>query len=185
MASGFRLGSTQLGGWERGKTVSGWRTGHAALTGAGRHDMTGVGTAFFFLYVACAVTILSLLAAILTRDRHRDRTNGVAGVSSLETLPWGAWTPSKGWPPMTCWPGCRDLHRHDWGRLYLARTCWPGCADLHREDWWKAYVDRAEGIGAHSGVAPLSAAGQRPGHRLWAGRPGLLSRTAGRDRAAI
>jgi len=147
--------------------------------------MTLVGTAFFFLYVACAVTILTLLAGILTRDMRRDRKNGVAGVSSVETLPWGGWDPSEGWLPMTCWPGCRDFHRHDWGALYLVRTCWPGCADLHRDDWWKAFVDRADGIGADPDVNPLNAGEQRPGRRLWAGRPVLLNRTAGRDRAAI
>lgn len=147
--------------------------------------MTVVGTAFFFLYVACAVTILSLLAAILTRDKRRDRKNGVAGVSSLETLPWGGWTPSTGWPPMTCWSGCRDFHRDDWGAVYLARTCWHGCADLHREDWWKSCVDGVDGTAKEPDVVPLSAGKQRPGRRLWAGRPVLLNRTVGRDRAAI
>lgn len=147
--------------------------------------MTVVGTAFFFLYVACAVTIVSFLAGILTRDKRRDRKNGVAGVSSLETLPWGGWTAAKGWPPMTCWSGCRDFHRDDWGAFYQARTCWQGCADLHRDDWWKAFVDRADGTTQEPEVVPLSAAGRRPGRRLWAGRLVLLNRTAGRDRAAI
>ena len=147
--------------------------------------MTVVGTAFFFLYVGCAVTILTILAGILTRDMRRDRRNGVAGVSSVDTLRWGGWHPSEGWLPMTCWPGCRDFHRDDWGSVYRASTCWPGCADLHRDDWWKVFVDRANGIGPDPEVVPLSAGGRRPGRRLWAGRPVLLNRTADRDRAAI
>ena len=147
--------------------------------------MTLVGTAFFFLYVGGAVTILTLLAGILTRDMRRDRKNGVAGVSDLETLPWGGWTPSMGWPPMTCWPGCRDFHRDDWGAFYLARACWDGCADLHRDDWWKAFVDGVDNAGEEPAPVPLNVGRQRPGRRPWAGRPVPLNRTAGRDQAAI
>lgn len=155
--------------------------------------MTVVGTAFFFLYVGCAILILSILVGILRRDMHQDRDNGVGGVSSLETLPWGGWTPSKGWPPMTCWPACRDFHRDDWWRVYLDRTCWHGCSDLHRDDWWRAYVDQADGTGRKGAteepdpvpVSAVSAGRQRPGRKKWAGRPVLLNRTADRDRAAI
>lgn len=146
--------------------------------------MTMLGAVFIFFYAFCAITMLSVLARILLRDKQQDRTNGVEGVDSLEVLKWGGWTLSDGWPPMTCWPGCRDFHYEGWWTHYQERTCWPGCADLHRDDWWRPYLDQVDSPEQDSDVLPLSAGKPRPGRRRWVARPALLSRTAGLDRAA-
>jgi hypothetical protein len=73
-----------------------------------------------------------------------DDLNEMGGLDDLDELRWNGWTPLMGWPPVTCWQGCADLHRDDWWRRYLDRTCWDGCKDLHREDWWRAYVHQAD-----------------------------------------
>lgn len=157
--------------------------------------MTGSGATFIFLYVACAIVVLTLAARVLLWVMRQDRTNDEGSLASLDGLRWNGWTPSMGWPPMTCWPECRDFHRTDWWRMYLDRTCSPECEVFHRADWWRAYTEQGRlaqsrpdqgDVPAPQAPAPgpVSAGKQRPGRRRWAGRPALLSRTAVRDRGA-
>lgn len=157
--------------------------------------MTEAGAAFIFLYVACIIVVLSLIARMLRWVMQRDRVSDEGDLASLDGLRWNGWTPLMGWPPMTCWPECRDFHRNDWWKMYLDRTCAPGCEVFHRADWWSAYLEqsRLEQSRLEQGDAPsrkapaarpVSAEEQRPGRRRWAGRPALLSRTAVRDRGA-
>jgi hypothetical protein len=157
--------------------------------------MTGTGAAFIFLYVAFIIVVLSLITRVLLWVMKRDRMGEEEGLANLDGLRWNGWTPAMGWPPMTCWPECRDFHRADWWRMYLDRTCAPGCETFHRADWWKAYLEQARleqtsldqgGAPGHEVPAarPVSVEGRRPGRRRWAGRPVLLSRTAVRDRGA-
>lgn len=103
--------------------------------------MTTVEAALLLLCVVSAISVLWLLVYV-RRDMNRDRVNGVGGLVHLDVLAWRDWTPLLGWPPMTCWPGCKDLHRADWFRVYLDRTCRDGCADFHHVQWWKKYLSR-------------------------------------------
>ena len=98
---------------------------------------------FFFLCVVCAISVLWLLAYVPPNIRQ-DRMNEMGALDDLDELRWNGWTPLMGWPPVTCWRGCADLHRDDWWRRYLDQTCWDGCKDLHRDDWWRAYLDGAD-----------------------------------------
>jgi hypothetical protein len=98
---------------------------------------------FFFLCVLCAISVLWLLA-YAPQIVGQDRMNELGGLDHLDELRWNGWTPLMGWPPVTCWHGCADLHRDDWWRRYLDQTCWDGCKDLHSDDWWRAYVDQAD-----------------------------------------
>jgi len=167
--------------------------------------MNGAGAAFIFLYIACTIVVLSLLARVLLWVMKRDRMSDEEGLASLDGLRWNGWTPTVGWPPMTCWPECRDFHRADWWRMYLDRTCAPGCEAFHRADWWRAYLEQSRleqsrlehsrleqshpdkgDVPARKAPAsrPVSAEGRRPDRRRWAGRPALLSRTAVHDQGA-
>jgi hypothetical protein len=102
--------------------------------------VTFVG-AGFLTCILVAILVLWLMGYV-PRTIRQDRKNDVGGLDSLDKWRWQGWTLSIGWPPWTCWEGCRDLHRDDWFRAYQHRTCWDGCSDLHRDDWWKAYLDR-------------------------------------------
>lgn len=104
--------------------------------------MTFVEAAFIFPSVVCVIAVLWLLA-YLVRNLRRDQVPE-AGLEDLDELRWIGWTLSMGWPPVTCWHGCADLHRADWWRTYLGQTCWQGCERLHRADWWRAYVDQPD-----------------------------------------
>ncbi len=110
--------------------------------------MTLVEGALVLLGAGSGVVILWLLAYLVWDTEHDRRSQvGVSldeGVTHIEALRWKGWTPLAGWPPETCWRGCKGLHRHDWWRAYQGRTCWDGCEDLHRDDWWRAYVDRVD-----------------------------------------
>lgn len=112
------------------------------------NDVIVLDTAILVLGAVGAIVIFWLLAYLVWDNRH-DRTgqgavSRVEGVTYLGGLKWKDWTPSLGWPPETCWRGCKGFHRHDWWKAYQGRTCWDGCADLHRDDWWRAYVDRVD-----------------------------------------
>ena len=100
-----------------------------------------IGASFLFLCAVSAISVLWLLAYVM-RDMNRARVDRVEGLDHLDVLAWRDWTPLMGWPPVTCWPDCRDLHRADWFRVYLDRTCRDGCADFHRVEWWKTYLRR-------------------------------------------
>jgi hypothetical protein len=102
--------------------------------------MTFAQAAFLLPCVLVGVAVLWLLFYV-PRHIRQDRMRQGGGLDRMEELRWRGWTRSTGWPPWTCWPGCRDLHRDDWWRAYLHQACWPGCEALHREDWWRAYVD--------------------------------------------
>lgn len=103
--------------------------------------MTFARAAFLLPAVACVISLLCLLPYVL---RHLRQDPMVAGLDGLDDLRWNGWTLTLGWPPVTCWRGCADLHRDDWWRTHLCRTCWQGCADLHRDDWWRAYLEQAD-----------------------------------------
>ena len=103
--------------------------------------MTFVGAVLFITCFLGAILVLWLLTYV-RRSAGQDRVAQSGGLDRMDDLRWKSWTSSVGWPPWTCWPGCRDLHREDWWRGYLHQNCWPGCQDLHREDWWRAYLDQ-------------------------------------------
>ena len=77
--------------------------------------MTFVEAAFFFPCVVCAISVLWLLAYV-PRNVRQNRMNEVGGLDDLDELRWKGWTLLMGWPPVTCWRGCADLHRDDWWR---------------------------------------------------------------------
>lgn len=110
------------------------------LPGTRRSHVSFVAAAVLPI-VICAVSALWLLAYGLP-NLGQDRTSGVGGMDDLDRLRWNGWNGLVGWPPVTCWQGCADLHCDDWWTRYVYRTCWSGCKDLHREDWWRAYVDQ-------------------------------------------
>lgn len=103
-----------------------------------------VEATFLFPSFFLAISVLWLLVFML-RNIEQDRINASGGLDDLDGLRWNGWTQALGWPPVTCWQGCADLHRDDWWRVYLRQTCWQGCADLHRDDWWRSYVEHADG----------------------------------------
>ena len=105
--------------------------------------MTFVQAAVLVPFALCVLSILLLRLYVLRKTRQ-DRMNEVAGLDHLHELRWNGWTLVMGWPPVTCWQGCADLHRVDWWNRHLHRTCWQGCADLHRDDWWRAYLGQTE-----------------------------------------
>jgi hypothetical protein len=90
--------------------------------------------------VVCAISV-SWLLGYLRPNLKNDQKTSVTRLDELDDLRWNDWTPSTGWPPVTCWHGCLRLHRDDWWTAYVYHACWPGCANLHRSDWWRAYVD--------------------------------------------
>jgi hypothetical protein len=102
--------------------------------------VTFVQAAFIVPSVGCAIFVLWMMAHMPKQEEEAPEAD------DLDQLRWVGWSLSKGWPAATCWHGCADLHRDDWGRAYLKRTCWQGCADLHRDDWWKGYVDHADPV---------------------------------------
>jgi hypothetical protein len=110
--------------------------------GAEGDDVTFVQAAFFVPCFLVAILLLWLLAYV-PQNVRQDRTKRPGSLDRMDDLRWRTWSFPEGWPPWTCWPGCRDLHRDDWWTAYLHQTCWSGCSDLHREDWWRAYVDQA------------------------------------------
>jgi hypothetical protein len=108
---------------------------------------TFVGAGFFsLLCVLGAVSVLWLLVYV-ARTTRADRMSEAGGLDRLDRLRWQSWTVLIGWPPWTCWRGCKDLHGEQWWRAYLYRTCWDGCRDLHGEQWWRAYVDPSDWCG--------------------------------------
>jgi len=106
------------------------------------NDVTFAEAIFWFMCVIFAISILWSLGYVL-RNTRQDRMNERGGLGDLDELRWNVWTPGLGWPPVTCWQGCANLHRDDWWREHVHQTCWAGCKDLHRDDWWRAYLDQA------------------------------------------
>ena len=104
--------------------------------------MTFIEAVFFLPCFLVAILFLWLLA-YMPQNLRRDRAKQPGALDRMDELRWRAWSFPEGWPPWTCWSGCRDLHGEDWWRAYLSQTCWSGCSDLHREDWWRAYLEQA------------------------------------------
>jgi len=80
-----------------------------------------VEAAFFFPSVFCAISVIWLVAYV-RRSLQQDRMNALGGLDDLDGLRWNGWTLLRGWPPVTCWQGCADLHRDDWWRAYLEQA---------------------------------------------------------------
>ena len=140
--------------------------------------MTLIEAAFFLPCFLVAILFLWLLA-YMPQNLRRDRAKQPGALDRMDELRWSAWSFPEGWPPLTCWSECRDLHREDWWRAYLHQTCWSGCRDLHREDWWRAYLEQAgpEQAGPRVTEAPVHSrpiSTQRP----W-GTPDSSARGAG------
>ena len=104
--------------------------------------MTFVQAAIFLPWSLVAILLLWWLAYV-PQNLRRDRAKQPGALERMDDLRWRAWSAQEGWPPLTCWSECRDLHADDWWRAYLHQTCWSGCRDLHREDWWRAYLEQA------------------------------------------
>ena len=88
--------------------------------------MTFVGAGFFsLLCVLGAISVLWLLVYV-ARTIRADRMSEAGGLDRLDRLRWQSWTVLIGWPPWTCWRGCKDLHGEQWWRAYVDPSDWCG-----------------------------------------------------------
>lgn len=84
-------------------------------------DVTFVEAASFLPCFLVAILFLWLLAYV-PQNLRRDRAKQSGALDRLDELRRSAWSFPEGWPPLTCWSECRDLHREDWWRAYVEQA---------------------------------------------------------------
>ena len=83
--------------------------------------MTFIEAAFLLPCFLVAILFLWLLAYV-PQNLRRDREKQPGALDRMDELRWSAWSFPEGWPPLTCWSECRDLHREDWWRAYMEQA---------------------------------------------------------------